>query len=170
MRHIALYVLLAVSLSLTSAQLAQSQELKLKFEQFTTERGLSQSRVNCIVQDKRGFIWIGTNDGLNRFDGYTFTVYRYDAQNPNTIPSDIIQALHCDRNGTLWIGTPNGLCKSEDGGKTFETFLPDPRRQNSLANEFINVISEDRWGAIWIGTQDGLCKTIDGGQSFLTFK
>ncbi len=170
MRHIALYVLLAVSLSLTSAHLAQSQELKLKFEQFTTERGLSQSRVNCIVQDKRGFIWIGTNDGLNRFDGYTFTVYRYDAQNPNTIPSDIIQALHCDRNGTLWIGTPNGLCKSEDGGKTFETILPDPRRQNSLANEFINVISEDRWGAIWIGTQDGLCKTIDGGQSFLTFK
>jgi ligand-binding sensor domain-containing protein/serine phosphatase RsbU (regulator of sigma subunit) len=170
MRHIAQYVLLGIGLLFIVNGTAQAQELKLKFEQFTTERGLSQSRVNCIVQDKRGFIWIGTNDGLNRFDGYTFTVYRYSAQNPNSIPSDIIQALYCDRNGTLWIGTPSGLCKSEDGGVTFETFIPDPRRQNSLANEQINVISEDRWGAIWIGTQDGLCKTIDGGKSFLTFK
>jgi ligand-binding sensor domain-containing protein/serine phosphatase RsbU (regulator of sigma subunit) len=170
MHIIAQYAVLGAGLLLVASGIAQAQELKLKFEQFTTERGLSQSRVNCIVQDRRGFIWIGTNDGLNRFDGYTFTVYRYNAQDPNTIPSDIIQALYCDRNGVLWIGTPSGLCKSEDGGRTFETFIPDPQRQNSIANEQINVISEDRWGAIWVGTQDGLCKTIDGGRSFLTFR
>ncbi|MDW8466795.1 MAG: two-component regulator propeller domain-containing protein [Chloroherpetonaceae bacterium] len=147
-----------------------AQELKLKFEQFSTGRGLSQSRVNCIAQDKRGFIWIGTNDGLNRFDGYTFTIYRYDAQDPKTIPSDIIQALHCDRNGTLWVGTPSGLAKSENGGLSFKTILPDIRRSNSLVNEDITAIGEDRWGAVWIGTQNGLCKTIDGGETFLNFQ
>lgn len=80
MHIIAQYALLGAGLLLVASGIAQAQELKLKFEQFTTERGLSQSRVNCIVQDRRGFIWIGTNDGLNRFDGYTFTVYRYNAQ------------------------------------------------------------------------------------------
>jgi len=77
----------------------------IKFHYFTVDQGLSQNTIQCILQDKRGFMWFGTMNGLNRFDGYKFTIFQPDAADAGTISSNDIQAIIEDKNGKLWIGT-----------------------------------------------------------------
>ena len=85
------------------------QSASVRFDRFSVEDGLSASAVDCIVQDSLGFVWIGTEDGLNRFDGYSFEIYRHDPQDPNSLSSSNILDLYADDNGLLWIGTIDGL-------------------------------------------------------------
>ena len=80
----------------------------LRFDRISLEQGLSQSTVFCMLQDSQGFMWFGTEDGLNKYDGYTFTVYKHDPENPNSLSDYWISAMLEDRSGTLWIGTPEG--------------------------------------------------------------
>ncbi len=82
---------------------------EIKFENLTIEDGLSQSSVFAILQDKRGLMWFGTWDGLNRYDGYRFTIYKYNEKNPYSLSNNEIRALYEDRKGELWIGTMEGL-------------------------------------------------------------
>jgi hypothetical protein len=79
-----------------------------RFEHVSIEEGLSESVVNCILQDSKGFMWFGTQDGLNRYDGYTFVIYRPDLDDPNSLSDRWITTLHEDTHGNLWIGTRNG--------------------------------------------------------------
>ena len=79
------------------------------FERFSVNQGLSQTSVSVILQDSRGFLWLGTDDGLNRFDGYEFKVFRHDSQIPSSISSNHILSLVEDRNGDIWVGTKQGL-------------------------------------------------------------
>jgi len=81
---------------------------KIKFESLTIEDGLSQSSVFEILQDNRGMMWFGPWDGLNRYDGYNFAIYRYDEQNPHSLSNNEIRALYEDSQGVLWIGTSEG--------------------------------------------------------------
>jgi ligand-binding sensor domain-containing protein len=83
-------------------------EKKLRFIPFSIEQGLSQSVVECMLHDRFGFLWVGTQDGLNRFDGYEFQVYRYDPNDPDGISDNYVQTLLEDRSGNLWIGTNTG--------------------------------------------------------------
>lgn len=79
------------------------------FSNYPIEKGLSQSVVNCLFQDSRGYIWVGTQNGLNRFDGYNFKVYSYEPADSNSISNSWIYSIDEDRDGNLWIGTKNGL-------------------------------------------------------------
>jgi signal transduction histidine kinase/ligand-binding sensor domain-containing protein len=79
------------------------------FKHYQVENGLSNNTVFCSVQDSKGFMWFGTKDGLNRFDGYSFKTYRHDPANPNSIGNDLIYVLHADKNSTLWVGTNKGV-------------------------------------------------------------
>lgn len=90
------------------------------FKHYQVENGLSHNTVYCSVQDSRGFMWFGTKDGLNRFDGYTFKIYRHDPSNPKTIGSDLIHKLYIDKNKTLWLGTANGLYQYDP---VYENFI-----------------------------------------------
>ncbi|RYG49619.1 MAG: hybrid sensor histidine kinase/response regulator, partial [Chitinophagaceae bacterium] len=81
------------------------------FRHYQVENGLSNNAVICSAQDKQGFLWFGTKDGLDRFDGYTFKIFRYDADDQGSIGSNFIHCLYEDPNGTLWVGTENGLYK-----------------------------------------------------------
>ena len=85
---------------ITSLQL--SGQNRLHIDHLTLEDGLSQNQVLAIVQDKKGFMWFGTQDGLNRYDGYKFTVFRHDAHDPNSLPSSFIYGLCEDADGYLW--------------------------------------------------------------------
>ena len=78
------------------------------FDRLTTEDGLSQNTVTSILQYSRGFMWFGTEDGLNKYDGHTFTVYRHDPDDPHSLRDDSIMTLYEDRDGVLWIGTLTG--------------------------------------------------------------
>src|SRR5436189_800537 len=85
------------------------QKQLINFERLGTEQGLSQSNVICILQDSRGFMWFGTRDGLNRYDGQQIKVYRTNTKDTTTISDNFIRYIYEGRERKLWIGTANGL-------------------------------------------------------------
>lgn len=139
---------------------AHAQPIDLHFRHITTDMGLSQSSVNCILQDSKGYMWFGTSYGLNKFDGYNFTVYKHDPTNPFSISSNRIQDILEDKEGNLWIATSDrGINIFNRSKKTFTHYRfnkegPD----NSLSNNSITCLYEDNNGDIWIGTNWGLNK------------
>ena len=151
----------------TCALFAQINQLQ--FERFTVERGLSQSSVLSIAQDSMGFIWIGTKDGLNRYDSQGFEVYKHQVNNPNSISNSFnINALLTDSKGNLWVGTQQGLNKYVPETNSFIRFLNQPSNKNSLSNNTIRSLYEDKQGNLWVGTENGLNKLI-GNQNFERF-
>jgi len=91
-------------------QICPAQQPQILFEHYTRENGISSDRIEDIAQDKFGFLWIATTDGLNRFDGRSFTVYHHDVRDSFSIPDDVINALCADSAGRIWIATNGGLC------------------------------------------------------------
>ena len=129
----------------------------LKFEHLTTEDGLSQSDVNTIFQDKDGFMWFGTHDGLNRYDGYHFTVFKPDSKKKDAISSNLIWKVIDDEKGNLWIGTTGGgLNYFNRETEKFTTFKHDPKKDNSLKNDYITLLFRDTSNRLWVGTPEGL--------------
>ncbi len=130
---------------------------QLKFEHLSVEQGLSQNTVQCVLQDRQGFMWFGTQDGLNKYDGFGFVVYKPDPQSPLSLSDNRIESLYEDRAGVLWIGTRNGgLNQFDPGTETFRRYQHDPQNLQSLSNNNIISIYEDRSGMLWIGTENGL--------------
>jgi len=132
-----------------------AQQQSLQFEHFGTREGLSQININCIIQDSRGFMWIGSRNGLNRYDGYTFITYRYDARNDSSLSNNMITDLAEDHEGNIWIATQSGLNKYVRKTGSFIRYMHDPRNSNSLANNIINKVAIDHEGLLWIATQNG---------------
>ena len=97
-----------------------AQQNPIKFEHISIQQGLSQSTVSCILQDKRGFMWFGTEDGLNRYDGYNFVIYKNDGLDKTSISDSYILALYEDKSGVLWIGTYSGGLNKFDRNKGIE--------------------------------------------------
>ena len=103
-------VLLGFTLSgLIYPPLLEAQTENYRFEHLSIEDGLSQNLVSSIIQDYRGFMWFGTKDGLNRYDGYSFKVYRNEIGDSTTISDNFITSLYVDSKSRLWVGTRNGL-------------------------------------------------------------
>jgi len=136
------------------AETAYSQNIR--FEQFSLEEGLSQSVVNAILQDRKGFLWVGTEDGLNRYDGYQFKVYKPDADNPASLSDRWITALVEDPKGYLWIGTRlGGLNRYDPQTGEFLHYLHNAATPNSISHNHVTALSPAKSG-IWVGTEDGL--------------
>ena len=132
------------------------------FDRLTTGDGLSHAAVTAITQDRFGFIWIGTQEGLNRFDGYKFeTFYHLDDQ-PNSISHHSVWSILSDRNGEVWIGTDAGLNRFNPADKSFEAFFLNEApagRKNSVYTLF-----EDSRDTLWIGTSTGLSARYADGR------
>ncbi len=134
----------------------------LRFERLTIEDGLSQSTVRCIVQDSQGFLWIGTSDGLNRYDGYNLKIYKHDPDDPSTISNNRIHALYEDSHGVLWIGTyGGGLNRFDREQERFIHYRHDPTNLNSLSNDKVSALHEDAQGTLWVGTHGGGLNSFD---------
>ncbi|MCP4697102.1 MAG: histidine kinase [Gammaproteobacteria bacterium] len=128
----------------------------LRFERLSLEDGLSQASVCCIVQDSKGFMWFGTEDGLNKYDGYEFTVYQHDPQDPGSLSNNWILSIVEDGSGRLWIGTKGGgLNRFDRKHDKFIHYRHDPDDHESLSNDGVLSIFEDRSGGLWIGTSGG---------------
>jgi signal transduction histidine kinase/ligand-binding sensor domain-containing protein/CheY-like chemotaxis protein len=124
-----------------------------EFDRISVEEGLSQVTVQAILQDHTGFMWFGTTDGLNRYDGYDFKVYRFDATNPSSLGGNTIQALYEDADGMLWIGTDGGgLNKFDPVTEQFTRYQNDPDDPHSLGSDSVFAIQGDRAGTLWVGT------------------
>lgn len=135
---------------------AVAQQPYLYFNKITTQNGLSHNKVNCIMQDKRGFMWIGTDDGLNRYDGHYFTVFRHLPNNASTISGNIVTDLLEDNEGIIWIATADGGITKYDYTlpplQQFKQYKHLPNDTASIPINQINALLEDTKGYIWIAT------------------
>jgi len=134
------------------------QDHTLKFERIGLEQGLPQSTVSAIMQDRQGFLWFGTQEGLSKYDGYGFTSYKYQPNDSGALSGNWVSAICEDRSGALWVGTHGGgLNKFDRYQEVFTHFRHDATDSNSLSHNFINVIYEDSRhdGTLWIGTEGG---------------
>ena len=131
-----------------SAQANPSLRQAATFTHITIEQGLSDQRVQAIIQDRTGFIWFGTNNGLNRYDGNSIVAYRHDPANPTSLSSNFIEVLYEDRSGTLWVGTWSGLNAFDRRAERFTRYLHDPADPRSLSHNRVRVIYEDRSGVL----------------------
>lgn len=146
LRHYILVILFAL-LNATAIYYPQS----FKFNNLTVEKGLSNNDVNTLIQDRTGFIWFGTEDGLNRYDGYNFKVFRHESDDSNSLADNTIWALMEDSKGFLWIGTKSGKLNRYD--PVTESFTLYQLTPNIESISSIAALFEDRIGNIWIGTR-----------------
>jgi len=141
---------------------AFSQKQQIRFTHLSTEQGLSQSNVTCILQDTRGFMWFGTRDGLNKYDGYGFTVYKNKAADPGSLSNNFITSIIEDKRGGLWAGTwGGGLNRCDSKKAKFTRYSHDQRQKGGLSSDFINSLMQDSQGNIWIGTNGGGLDILD---------
>ncbi len=130
---------------------------RLTFEHLSIENGLSQIAVNAILQDSKGFLWFGTEDGLNRYDGYKFEIFKPEPNNKNAIYDNFIWDLFEDSDNNIWIGTNSGgLNKYNYVTNSFKHFLQDSENKNTLSNNNVRVIYEDKHNILWIGYNNGM--------------
>ena len=160
------------SLILVSAlpQYGISQTNNILFQHISTDQGLSQVTVNCILQDSKGFMWFGTQDGLNRYDGYTFTVYRNDPENLDSVSQNYITTIVEDKKEFIWIGTRmNGFSRFSPTTGTYKHFIHAPHNPNSLSNNAIADICIDRENLLWIATNGGGVNQFNPKTGIFTF-
>jgi signal transduction histidine kinase/ligand-binding sensor domain-containing protein len=141
----------------SSGKSSYAQKESLRFEHIGIEEGLSGDNVSAILQDSKGYIWFGTVDGLNKYDGYTFTKYRFDPFDPNSISQNFIYTIFEDSYGAIWVSTFEGLCKFDRATEKFTRYRPSPKAR--FADPNIGVINEGSDGMIWVGSYSGgLCR------------
>lgn len=129
----------------------------IRFERLGLEDGISQSAILATLQDHQGYLWFGTQDGLNRYDGYAFTIFRHDAENPNSLSASGILSLAEDTDGTLWIGTwGGGLNRYDPITGHFTAYQHDPADPASLSEDTVTDLLLTRDGTFWIATHGGL--------------
>jgi ligand-binding sensor domain-containing protein/signal transduction histidine kinase len=168
-----------VTLALFTSLNAQAQEVT--FDHISVEHGLTSATVNEIYQDRRGFMWFGTADGLCRFDGYDVTSYKHDAADSNSISDNLIWSICEPRyntetadgsSGVIWIGTyGKGLNKFDRGTEKFTHYKHDPSNPKSLSDNYVKAIYEDNFGNLWIATYGGgLDRLIQGTEEFEHFR
>jgi ligand-binding sensor domain-containing protein/class 3 adenylate cyclase/predicted metal-dependent HD superfamily phosphohydrolase len=141
-----------IFISLNFWMLSQSG---INFEKYDIRDGLSQTIVNCVEQDQKGYLWIGTQDGLNKFDGYKFTVFKPDPFDENSIADNYINHVKADKNNHIWIASEAGLSVYHDATRSFIQF----DKSKTFKDEAINHLMEDKDGTMWVSTRSkGLYK------------
>jgi signal transduction histidine kinase/ligand-binding sensor domain-containing protein/DNA-binding response OmpR family regulator len=130
-------------------QISKAQSNNYNFISFTSKDGLSSNTINTIVKDKYGYMWFGTDDGLNKFDGENFIVYRHSPDDTTTVDANRITALCEDRTGNLWVGTHESLCYYDRKKNAFTSF----RR---FRTDVVRALFIDHLDNLWIGSFEGL--------------
>ncbi|MBK8498354.1 MAG: hypothetical protein IPL52_05940 [Flavobacteriales bacterium] len=161
-RAMLLFALLVVA----SACVAQHDTITLNFRHLSIKDGLSQGMVHRMIQDRHGFMWFATKDGLNRYDGYSFKVYRHDPADPGSLCDSYVQALMEDRTGLIWVGTATGLDVFDRNTETFH-HIPcanevgawtKPRMVPAIPGTSIASIALDHAGHVWASTRQGVIR------------
>jgi ligand-binding sensor domain-containing protein len=128
------------------------------FKKYQVENGLSSNLTTAVVQDSKGFIWIGTRDGLNRFDGYNFKIFRHNTKDSNSLVSSIINCVYEDRNGTLWAGTEKGLFKYNPFLEKFTHIKGGSAKVIEMAPIRARSIVMDAQNNLWFIAGEMVCK------------
>lgn len=145
-----------------------AQTRQVRFANIGLRDGLSNASVSSFVQDAAGFIWIGTQGGLHRWDGKEFTLYENEPFNRQSLPHNLIQTMYMDPDGeTIWIGTYRGLVRFDTRNQHFTSWSRNLDNPSSLSNDVVVSISKDAQNRLWVGTLDGLNRM--DGDSFVRY-
>ena len=150
-----IYMLLLIILLITTNIVYVSAYNNINFKNITSEDGLSQGTVETIIQDDQGYIWLGTNDGLCRYNGYEFKIYKHDEELENSITNNYIVDIKQDNLGNIWVGTANGLSKIDTKTDLITNYNMNDE-EKSLSHYNIGDILITKSGDVLVGTSDGL--------------
>ncbi len=154
------------TLSLTICPVGrEAQAQQTPFQDFALTHRLSSPNVYAILQDRQGFLWFGTEDGLNRFDGYSFKVFQHDPGDPASLSHNWIWSLYEDGAGTLWVGTYGGLNRMDRTRGRFTRYTT----RDGLPNNTVRCIVEDHRGRLWLGTRNGLSRFDKATETFTNY-
>ncbi len=143
---------LSVSPNLYAQKIDMPGDHDIKFDHITVEDELSSNVVFYVFQDSQGFMWFCTQTGLNKYDGYDFTVYKHDPEDPNSLSDSYVWTIYEDSSGILWVGTQaGGLNKFDRETERFTHYRHEPDNSQSLGGNNVSSIYEDRAGNLWIG-------------------
>jgi len=142
----------------------------ISISRLQTDNGLSHNSVYSIIQDRDGLIWIGTKDGLNSYNGFNFTIYRYEFFDSTSISKSWVNALFEDSQGFIWIGTEGGgLNRFDKNSGKFIRYRNHPENANSICSNIVYSISEDKDSNLWIGTRNGISVLDKSRVNFTTY-
>jgi len=163
-------ILVSLLLFFIFSSLSVAQIENIRFEKISIEDGLSQNSITSVFQDSDGYMWFGTLDGLNRYDGYDIRIYRNSITKSNSIADNYINVIFEDSKKRLWIGTrSNGLCLFDKVNNTFTTFKHQDGNPNSLCDNNVQTIAEGKDHSLWIGTAKGLCNFTFETQKYISY-
>jgi len=163
-RYVALLIFLLPLIPVFSADLS-----KIKFEYITVDDGLSQGVIEDIFQDRQGFMWFATRDGLNRYDGLEFTIFRNDAKDPNSLASSFITAIGEDAMGNLWIGS-TGLNKFDPVQNKMTRIKENPDDPDAYhGGGRVYHITLDKDSTLWLSTNAGLIHYFPESDTYVTY-
>jgi ligand-binding sensor domain-containing protein/signal transduction histidine kinase len=160
---------LIISFLLCVIHMPEAAGSRVQFEHVSVELGLSSSSVYAIEQTPDGYIWIGTQNGLERYDGYSFTLYSFKPGERNVLSNNWVKALATDKYGNLWVGTNNGLNRYNRFNDTFTTFFSDKSNPDTPPSDNIWNIYKDAEGVLWIGSNKGLSRFDEKTECFTSF-
>lgn len=146
-----------------------AQHLGSRTELFTIENGLSQTEINHILRDSKGYLWLATKDGLDRYDGNSFYIFRHQPSDSNSICDNYVRHLCEDHNGNIWIATINGLSIYNPQSGVFTNFHNDPDDANSISDNSLFFVYEDHEGIMWVKTLASLEKFDIKGKRFVHY-
>ncbi len=149
---------------------SQNEEDFRSYNRLSVSDGLSQSAVIAIEQDQFKQMWIGTRDGLNKYDGEKITIFRNNLNNPNSISNNDISSIKEGVDGFIWIGTHNGLNRFDPKKETFKVYFNSPEDNRSIPHNTTRAIAQMDNGELWFGTTDGLAIYNKKNDEFITYK
>ena len=165
-----LYCFIALTLFLQSsticAQFPDIPEGKL----FNIEDGISQSRVTVVFVDSYGFIWVGTNDGLNRYDGYTFKTYRHQPFDSTSISNNYIRCIQEDNNHNIWVGTNDGLSCLNRETEKFKQYNHSESDSSTIRSQAVSALFFDNDNVLWLKTESYLERFDQDSGFFIAYK
>ena len=163
---------MALAIFVAGAVAVCAEAKNIRFRHLVQEDGLPSAGIQSIIQDRDGFVWLGSQNGLSRFDGYEFTNYQHEPGDPTSLAHDFVWSLLEDRDGSLWVGTDGGgLGHFDRSDETFSHYRNDPSNPSSLSDDRVRVLLEDRAGFLWVGTEAGGLNRLDKKtRSFTRFR
>ena len=158
-------------LSFAAITVLDGQPRYSRFEHLTVDEGLSSNRIKCIYRDSKDYLWIGTEEGLDKYNSYEIRNYHFSENSPGSISNNNISCIYEDQKKNLWIGTVNGLNLYDPATDNFKIFKNIPDNKTSLNSNYISGISEDVEGNLWIVSGENcLNKWVPSSQSFIRYQ